>query len=449
MKSEFLTEPYLLTLNPSSEMCIVWIQWQPLKGFVEFGPSSALGTTIEAECYEITGLRGPSENGYLDDPESNPPLRLWQCIGRITGLRPDERIFYRCTAGEEQTEIYHFHTAPECGNDFRFAQLSDLQTFLTCDETVYQIGCMHPDFILYSGDAIFNSWRADQWFDLRDACQDAGARKRAFFPCMQQKNGARLLQYCPIFICPGNHEMDDFRVGTDKNYATDDQKWRWSIFMQLFRPLYPDADYSLTGKRWYSVNYGDMHIASLSLQRWAMWPAYEAPGWRLVDEIKPGSPQYEWLREDLEKNNQPFTWVIQHWHLLNKGTDVQNHLCQPVTDEHGVSYPDNNEEALMSLYEKMGVNAVSYGHSHVYERYFHGSTHYIEAAYFCVCFREANAPVHPTGLLPIIEDNSRRSFLIVDRTEHGLEATGYYVNDPPIVFDKYAIADKNGKSIAP
>ena len=280
--------------------------------------------------------------------------------------------------------------------------------------------------------------------------QEPDAAKRAFFPCMQQQNGARLMQYCPTFFCPGNHEVDDFRVGTDPVFTWNADNWHFSIFMQIFRPLYPKADYSLSGKRWYSADYGDLHLVSLSIQRWALWGAYEAPGWRLVDPISPNSPQIRWLTDDLAACRSKYRWVIQHWHILNKGTDVQPNLCQPQLAEDGsVSYPDDGGSALMALYSRFGVNAVTFGHSHVYERYYYHGCHYIEAAYLGVCCRERNAPLHPSRLQPLVEDNSRQSFLIVDCDESGLHARGFYSAEAPILFDEYQIADADGKTVAP
>lgn len=449
MKTIFLTQPYLLTLQPSTEMNIVWIQREPIEGLVEYGKTEKLEQSIPATCFKITGLRQPSsESGYAKNPEDNPMMPVWQCIAKIEGLEPGERIFYRCAVNDQYTQVYHFHTAPTAGDSFRFAQVSDLQGILPCDESVYRIGCKKPDFILYSGDVASISWRADQWFDLQESWQDLNQVKKAFFPCMQQ-NGAQLMQYAPTFICPGNHEMDDYRCCKDKTFSLDDRNWNWSIFMQIFRPLYQDTDTTLSGKRWYSVDYGDMHIVSLSVNRCSEWGAYEYPGWRMYDSIAPESPQIKWLKQDLSNSKTKFKWVIQHWHLLNKGEDVQPNLCDPMVEDGRVSYPKDYGKILMDIYEAGGVNAVSYGHSHVYERYYAQEVHYIEAAYLSICYREKNAKVHPSGLLPVVEDNSRRSFLIVERREGGLFASGYYVGDVPELFDYYQIADEVGCSVAP
>lgn len=447
----FVTQPYLLSIRPATEMQVVWIQRSPAAGTVEYGSSRALGRVTAAVCYELTGLRGPaSEAGYAPEPEENPPLRLWQCIASIGGLKPGERVYYRCRSGQTMTQVYHFHTAPLPGEPFRFGLVSDLQATAPCEHTVRCIGRRKPDFLLYSGDCTFHSWRADQWFDLQAPWQDEQSRRRAFFPCMQQTGGAQLMQFCPTFLCPGNHEVDDLRVGTDPAFAVRDEQWSWSIYMQLFRPLYPEGDAGLHGKRWYSVDYGDMHITSLHIARWARWEACQAPGWRLTDPIAPGSPQRQWLEQDLAGAGTKFKWVIQHWHLLNKGTDTQVNLCQPVADGLGrVAYPEDLGAGLQALYEARGVNAVSYGHSHVYERYYHRGVHYIEAAYLGGCCREANAPLHPSGLKPVVEDNSRQSFLMVQRTRGGLFAQGSYAGETPRLFDAYQIADEDGKGIPP
>lgn len=442
MKRVFVTEPYLLTLDPAHEMQVVWIQRSPQPGEVEYGSSHVLGRCVQAQCYPLTGLRLPaSEQGYAPDPEDNPLMELWQCVATIRGLQPGTRVFYRCTCDNYTTRVYDFHTAPLSGEPFRFAQMSDLQGFLPCDESAYQIGRMHPDFILFSGDMAYYSWRADQWFDLEEPWQGEESRRRAFFPCMQQQGGARLMQYCPVFVCPGNHEVDDFRVGTDPEFAVQDDKWTYSIFMQLFRPLYPEMDASIRGKRWYSVDYSDLHLVSLNIWRWSAWGAETAPGWRLMDEIAPDSPQIRWLTEDLSQSKAKFKWVIEHWHLLNKGDDVQYNLCQPHVDEAGVvTYPHDYGQNLMAIFEKHGVNAVSYGHSHVYERYFCRGVHYIEAAFLGICYRGEDHRLHPSGLEPLVEDNSRCSFLMVHRNGEGLVGVGMYLDDPPVEFDRYTIA---------
>ncbi len=430
MKKAFITQPYLLTLNPSSEMEILWIQREPIQSFVEYKIENDENTyTIEAQCFELTGLRLPvSEEGYSYIVETNPYTTFWQCVAKIEGLDYGQKVFYKCISGESVTKTYSFKTAPIIGEPYRFAQLSDLQSYPGSDKIIKEIAAEKPDFLLYSGDLITIASQATDWFDLEEPWQNESVATCAFFPCLQQE-GVELLQHCPIFVCPGNHELNNLLPLVNPEQSVYLHNYNWEIFMQLFRTYYPCDDTSVTGKRWYSVDYSDMHIISLSVHRWFTWDAYSAPGWKLVDSFLPDTPQGEWLINDLKSAKARFKWVIIHWHLLNKGTDVQPNLCDPDVDENGnVTYPFDGCEYLIDLFSQYGVNAVSYGHSHVYERYFTKGTHYIEAANFIRCLRKENAPNHPSGRLPVVEDNSKNSFLIINRKNDGLHASGYYAS---------------------
>lgn len=446
-----LAQPYLLTRNPSSEMNIVWVLSEPTDGFVEFGSTKGLGKRIEAKRYEISGFRQPLDDGtYGEDPDAHTTVSVWQYIVTISNLSPAEVVYYRCCYGSDCTKIFDFHTAPTEGTDFRFAQISDLQALPNCHETVYNIGCFHPDFILFSGDATYTTWRLDQWFDLHGNSQDQEARKKAFFPCMQQENGAKLMQYAPLFFCPGNHEPNHMKCGRGIPIEDSKSHWNWSIFMQLFRPLYPDPDTGINGVRWYSVNYADLHIVSLSINRLGHINDHGKIAYLLADSIEPDSRQLQWLKNDLEIDRSKFKWVITHFHILSKAWDAKFNLCSPVIDDEGnATYPNDRGSMLIDIFSEHKVNAVSYGHSHVYERYFTKGTHYIEAAYLSITYAGKEDLPHPSGNLPVVEDNSRRSFVILERKKEGLFATGYYAADEPIAFDMYQIADKDGNSVPP
>ena len=125
---KLLTQPYLLTLKPSTEMNIVWIQSEPTEAFVEFGSTEAMFNRSEVQCYEISGFRGPLADGtYGEKPQEHPEVSVWQYIAKIENLQPGETVYYRCCCGGEYTKTYFFHTAPREGNGYRFAQISDLQ----------------------------------------------------------------------------------------------------------------------------------------------------------------------------------------------------------------------------------------------------------------------------------------------------------------------------------
>ena len=297
-------------------------------------------------------------------------------------------------------------------------------------ETVKVLGQADKDFIVFAGDMCNTPWKAGEWFNVEGCYEVEGEDDRGFFECLNQTSeNTHLLQFMPVFPCPGNHEFDDQRVCTDKDFATDDSKWTWKIYMQMFRPLYPEQDYSVNGKRWYSVDYGDMHLCSLSVARWNAWDGFEYPGWITKDDISADSAQVSWLVDDLKHCDARYKWVTQHWHMLNRGEDGYFPVSTAIEDPEnpGVAiYPDGDNcwNVLRPIYEAYGVDAVNFGHSHVYERYYINGVNYIEAASIGNNYRNTADPFHPSGNLPIIEENNFRSFMIVTVDENGMQGHG-------------------------
>ncbi|AGK99743.1 purple acid phosphatase family protein [Desulfoscipio gibsoniae] len=447
------TKPYLLTLNPSNEMNVVWISKESGEGFVEFGLTEDLGTTVAATQYEIEGLRTSiTPEGYDPDPAKNPELNVFQQIATLQNLKPNTIYYYQATTkvGDkiEKSKVYNFKTAPVNGEDFTFALLSDLQLKAESPATVKQIGQHKPDFIIYGGDLQNTPWKAGEWFFVEDCYIAPAEIGKTWFEIMQQEeDGAELLQYTPIFITPGNHEVDDQRIMSDKEMATNNpDDWSLSIYMQMFRPLYPEQEYYPNGKHWYSVDYGDMHISSISAFRWHPWSGFEAPGWIMFDDISEGSPQVRWLKNDLKTTDAKYKWVNMHWHMLNRGNDGWYPYSEPLVEKDGtVKYPhgDYAWNVLRPLFEKYDVNGVNFGHSHVYERYLINDVNYIEAASIGNNYRVADDPYHPSGYKPVIEENSIRSFMIITKDENGLTAQGFAASGPNQgqVFDSFIIAE--------
>ena len=345
------TEPYMVTLNPSSEMNILWLTKSPCEGYVEYGKTPALGQVATAEPFEIVGLRtSKNADGYDAVPENNPALPVYQLIAKCPELPAGSKIYYRVvTKNGDKTEVgkrYFFNTAPQAGEDFDFALLSDMQLKVKTKETLHFLGQQKKDFMLFAGDLCNTPWKAGEWFGVEGCYQAEGERDRTFFEALQQQDdNCRLMQYMPIFYCPGNHEVDDQRVCFDKEIAQDDANWNWSVYMQLFRPLYPEQDYTVSGKRYYSVNYGDLHIASINVHRWQAWDGFEFPGWITKDDISPDSAQTQWLNDDLSGDTSKYKWVVMHWHMLNRGDDGYIPVSKAIADPEDptkVIYPDGD-----------------------------------------------------------------------------------------------------------
>lgn len=426
------TKPYLLTLDPDSEMDICWLTSGDGEGSIEIGETDALGETVKATQYKINGMRTSAKaDGYDDEPTKNPELDVYQQIATVKNLKPDTTYYYRATTTvdgkTETTKTYNFKTAPEKGGDFTFALLSDLQMKAESPATVKQIGQNKPDFIIYEGDMGNTPWKAGEWFDLDNCFIKPEEDGKTWFEIMQQEeDGAELLQYTPIFTVPGNHEVDDQRVFSDKERAAKNDDWSLSIYMQLFRPLYPEQEYAKGGKHWYSVDYGDLHISNISCFRWQAWDGFEAPGWAMFDDISKDSAQVKWLENDLASTDAKYKWVNMHWHMLNRGEDGYYPVSEPVIEGDKAVYPNGDYayDVLKPIYEKYGVDAVSFGHSHVYERYLINGVNYIEAASIGNNYRGEEDPYHPSGNKPVFEKNDVRSFMILTKNDAGISAKG-------------------------
>ena len=263
-------------------------------------------------------------------------------------------------------------TAPEDGTDFSFILLSDLQLKMESPATVKEAGKTHPDFILYPGDLQNCPWRGGEWFPVEGCFIKEEEAGKTWFEIMQQEeDGAELLSYAPIFPCPGNHEIDDQRVGSNKEISADLNNYSLKIYQQIFRTLYPEQKAEYGGQHWYSADWGDLHISSIAALRWAAWDANEAPGWPMFESLEADSPQMQWLKEDLATSEKPYKWVVMHFHMMNRGEDGQIGLAVPQPD-----------------------------------------------------------PYHPTGIKPVVEFNDFRSFLHVTGTPEGLKAEGIQASIP-------------------
>ena len=199
-----------------------------------------------------------------------------------------------------------------------------------------------------------------------------------------------------------------------------------TVYQQIATPLYPEQEYTKGGKHWYSVDYGDLHISNISCFRWQNWDGFEAPGWAMFDDISPNSAQVNWLMNDLASTDAKYKWVNMHWHMLNRGEDGYYPVSQPVIDGNKATYPEGDYayNVLKPIYEMYNVDAVSFGHSHVYERYLINGVNYIEAASIGNNYRDVDDPYHPSGNLPIAEKNDIRSFMLLTKNENGILAQG-------------------------
>ena len=172
----------------------------------------------------------------------------------------------------------------------------------------------------------------------------------------------------PSITTVGNHEADDPQLPYDAFEGLSfDSKGECSIpYYHYMRPAQMEAD-----RMWYSTDLGAAHLVQLSTEQ----------------EITPGSPQYEFLAQDLKGVDRSKTpWLIVNWHR-------PMYLDQPnftnVTGDSIIA------EKLQSIVEPLLVeyqaDVVFSGHVHQYTR----SCPVIKGT--CVGYNEdgtSRAPIH-------------------------------------------------------
>ncbi len=245
----------------------------------------------------------------VDEFEVSDPA--WVTLHKVvlSDLTPDTLYTYVVRSGTA-SRTGTFRTAPREGQAFRFAVLSDTQWD---KDTHRQIAAdileSQPGLVLHCGDLTSCGRNLDLW-------------ETEFF-----RPASELLTHIPLVAVPGNHEY--FGLGPP-----------W-FFYWFDRPV---------NDGWFALEYGNAYFIGLHTG---------AP-------FCPGSPQYEWLVQELAAAPcRNATWRVVFFHE------------PPFTSTNGHTDNPAAQDYLVPLCEQYGVDVVFSGHSHVYERYFHNGVYYI------------------------------------------------------------------------
>ncbi len=284
--------------DPRSEITVMWETERAADSVVEYGPDGNLGSSAQGES-----SRPSWANGYIHQV-------------RLSDLEPDTGYHYRCGSSDGWSGTFTFLTAPDRPEDFSFIVLGDSRNpgYYNSDLSGWEMvmQAMQDDmrenddgykFIHFLGDNIYDpnqQYVWEKWFDKLSIV----SRDIVFMESI------------------GNHEYDYDTSEPVPNY-----------FGQFAFP---------GNELWYSYDYGNAHIISLDTD----------------NDFLPGSPQYEWLVDDLEEVSQDdsLKWNIVMFHRPpftsgGKGNlDVQEHLCP--------------------LFDQYDVDLVLSGHMHIYERFY-------------------------------------------------------------------------------
>ncbi len=214
----------------------------------------------------------------------------------LTGLLPDTTYYYRVlTNGVPLTGGDSFHTSRDESNPvFTFVAIGD--SGCGCPDqyaVAEQIQLVNPDLLIHTGDVDYLSD-----YDV------------SFFQPYQD-----IIKSKPFYTSFGNH--DDMTLYTNVFYLPDNNPAGTELY--------------------YSFDYGNAHFVALNTEQ----------------DFTPGSPQYNWLEDDLATTSRFWKFVYLHrppYSTGNQGSDL------------------NVRSNLSPLFEQYEVDLVFAGHDHDYER---------------------------------------------------------------------------------
>ncbi len=271
-------------------------------------------TNVPLPTHLLWGETEACENTIMRQDE------VQEHLVKIAGLEPESKYFYRVVLENDTTACEYFYTAkPSTNRDVKFFVISDTSPFAGFGSSPEQLQIadqimqVEYDFGLHAGDV--NQHHGEE-YDL------------VFYEPYKD-----ILKNATIFPCIGNHD----------NYHDNSQ-----TYLASFNLPHNNPD---STERYYSFNYGNAHFISLDTE----------------SSYNPGSPQYEWLVQDLQSDMRNETeWTFVHFH-------------KPPWSEGWPGYPGemNVRAYLAPLFEQYDVDMTFSGHTHDYERGFLNGVYYI------------------------------------------------------------------------
>ncbi len=427
--NSLLTDPILQNPTPQSINVVWFTAFEGKDHYVEYG--EGLLKKVNCHTKKLSRLREEETGGCVN-------RAIYRHEATLTDLS-ETRTPYRVASVDSddkliQSDVFSCAPLPKPGTSLKILFTSDHQNKPMVAANLQKVKEIIPDIdvIFHAGDCVNHPDQASEWFD-----EPSGA---GFFPCLQGKGsrkigsttytGGSLLQYAPLFCAIGNHEVmgrwsmkSSLDVQFNDTYPQEAAKKQYTEFF----PLSPDSghqqkwikDHSFNtdsyeeiftlpkstsgGQKYYAATIGDVRLIVLYATRIWRQPALGVKGkytenpqdfndparWGygdfIFEPIAKGSPQYQWLEEELqgkEFQQAKYKIVMLHNPLHSLGENAIPPFADPIqsmeSDPEGritqiqYHYPKDQDVLIRDvepLLTRYGVQLVLCGHTHIWNRF--------------------------------------------------------------------------------
>lgn len=384
-QEHFRVYPYLQ--KPGSRaITIRWFSEENVPGTLSFR---------EADSGQVSKLQSiPQKANALD-------YTPWEDSAYFGGAAPDPPFLHRIQLVElhphtlytytviQQTDTFSatFRTAPDGWEPIRFIVYADSETepestgnytgwvdpvdgtsrrYLIDQTTGYRqnlevIRNRHPDLILIAGDLTQHGGEQRDWDEF-------------WKHNTSSEGGLSVAGNIPVMAALGNH--DYYEGPALDGYDQPGSERAVTKFQTYFEHPPNQGPNPAQEGRYYSLTYGPVSFIVLDLCNNSPNGSIDDTNFYLLGEgdpgggnapdFSPGSPQYEWLRQQLEYSqlNSLFTFVLFHHVPYSVGPHgFPPGIGDSLDNQSGVPV-----RALTPLFHQYGVDALFCGHDEIWER---------------------------------------------------------------------------------
>lgn len=301
--------------------------------YLQRGGSTSMDVCWRTDLATDSKLKFGTSKFNLNQNVNNGTSELQHRIA-LGGLNPNTQYFYQVSnsAGTFNTDTFFFYTAPLINSNqkVRILVTGDCGTAMITQQKTKEA------LMNYIQNKYINCWLL-----LGDNAYYSGtdAEYTAKFFLPYQNNF--VMQKTCLYPATGNHDYGDNAFNAENKTI--------AYFDHFYLPAGGELGGTASGtEAYYSFNYGNIHFVSID--------SYGTENsLRVYDTL---SPQYLWLKQDLQMNNSMWTLVYFHHPPFTMGShnsDLEGELV-------------NMRKYVTPLFEKNKVDLVLSGHSHNYER---------------------------------------------------------------------------------